>query len=277
VRDCEAYNRAAHAMKDVALAIREVLETADPTAKIMIARRVARAWRQGHLTHAFCVEMPMRPARPAVPLLLAPNKMPKRKSGALAGRIALLHALAHIEFVAIDLAFDMAGRFGEGQPRAFVDDWIGVGADEALHFALLNRRLRDLGSHYGAHPAHDGLWEAAESTKAEVLARLAIVPMVLEARGLDVSPATIAKLERGGDLRSAAILNRIYHDEIRHVGIGTKWFNACAESMGYVPEAIWKSLVQKHFRGDLKPPFNDSARESAGLTRDYYAGLVLVT
>src|SRR5205085_2424582 len=126
----------------------------------------------------------------------------------------------------------MAGRFGAAFPRRFVDDWLSVGADEAIHFALLDRRLRERGSHYGALPAHDGLWEAAAETAHDVIARLAVVPMVLEARGLDVTPATIASFERAGDPRSAVILGRIYRDEIRHVAIGTGWFKRCCESRG---------------------------------------------
>lgn len=185
----------------------------------------------------------------------------------------MLHAFAHIEFSAIDLAFDMAGRFGAGRPRAFVDDWLLVGAEEAMHFMLLERRLYQFGSHYGALPAHDGLWESAADTSGDVLARLAIVPMVLEARGLDVSPATIERLARMGDAKSAAILTRIYTDEIRHVGFGSKWFQHIAESQGLVANLHWQSLVKRHFRGVLKPPFNDSARMNAGLTRDYYDAL----
>ena len=158
-------------------------ETGEPRAKVMLARRVARDWRLGRLSHEFDAAMPDRPARPARPELLAPRHMPKRGKGSAPGRIALIHALAHIEFSAIDLAFDMAGRFGARFPRDFVDDWLAVGADEALHFALLDRRLRRLGSQYGAMPAHAGLWDAAAATAHDPLARLAVVPMVLEARG----------------------------------------------------------------------------------------------
>lgn len=218
--------------------------------------------------------MPGRPARPERPQLVPPAQMPKRgKGGSERGRIALLHALAHIEFVAIDLAFDMAGRFGAGFPPAFVDDWIGVGADEAMHFALLGRRLRTLGSGYGELPAHDGLWEAAAETAHDPLARLAIVPMVLEARGLDVTPATIERFGAAGDARSAAILARILSDEIRHVAAGVKWFGIGCEARRIEPVAEWKRLVGRHFRGVLKPPFNDSARSRAGLSRDFYAGV----
>ena len=222
--------------------------------------------------------MPERPARPERPELLPANRMPKRrKGGSERGRIALLHALAHIEFGAIDLAFDMAGRFGAGLPRAFVDDWLSVGADEAIHFALLDRRLRTLGSFYGALPAHDGLWEAAAATARDPLARLAVVPMVLEARGLDVTPATVAAFERAGDERSAAILGRIYRDEIRHVAAGTRWFKAGCESLGLAAVPHWRALVRTHFRGSLKPPFNDSARDEAGLSRDFYQGVAAPT
>ncbi len=259
-------------MTSIARAIRTVLEADTPRDKVMRARKVARDWRLGRLDHVFDVVMPDRPGRPEAPELLAPNKMPARR-GSVAGRVAMLHAFAHIEFVAIDLAFDIAGRFGDGLPPAFIDDWLSVGADEAMHFMLLERRLHAFGSHYGALPAHDGLWEAAAETSGSVLARIAIVPMVLEARGLDVSPATIERLSTMGDARSSAILARIYRDEIRHVGFGSKWFRIICESYGFDAPAHWKSLVKTHFRGPLKPPFNDSARLHAGLTREYYADL----
>lgn len=220
--------------------------------------------------------MPDRPARPARPELLAFKAMPKRGRGqSLRGRIALLHALAHIEFVAIDLALDMAGRFGGTMGEAFVGDWLAVAADEAMHFALLARRLAALGSAYGDLPAHDGLWEAAEATRHDVAARLAIVPMVLEARGLDVTPATIERMRFAGDEASARILERIFSDEIRHVRCGTAWFGSICQTRASDPAATWQTLVEKHFRGGLKPPFNDSARQAAGLPREFYAGIAL--
>ncbi|MDB5698478.1 MAG: ferritin-like protein [Alphaproteobacteria bacterium] len=185
----------------------------------------------------------------------------------------MLHSLAHIEYGAINLAFDLIGRFGALFPPAFVDDWVSVGADEAMHFALLDRRLRALGSGYGALPAHDGLWEAAAQTAEDVLARLAVVPMVLEARGLDVTPATAERFERAGDARSAAVLWRIYRDEIRHVGIGTRWFKIAAQERGLEPVPHWRRLIRNNFSGALKAPFNDSARDEAGLSRDYYVGV----
>jgi uncharacterized ferritin-like protein (DUF455 family) len=264
-------------MTDVAAAARAVLLAPDPREKVRAALRAARAWRRGELAHAFAAAMPDAPARPERPLLLPPSRMPKRgRGGSERGRIAMLHALAHIEHSAIDLAFDLAGRFGSLFPPAFIDDWFGVGADEAIHFALLDRRLKALGSGYGELPAHDGLWEAAEATADDPLARLAVVPMVLEARGLDVTPATVARFEAAGDARSAAILGRIYRDEIRHVSVGTKWFLQGCESRRIEPVSAWKRWVGTRFRGAIKPPFNDSARDEAGLSRDFYLGLAAV-
>lgn len=253
-------------------AARAVLLTPDPHDKRRAARGLARAWRQGRLAHRCDVAMPDRPAWPDKPELLPPNAMPRRrKGGSERGRIAMLHALAHIEFVAIDLAVDLVGRFGGEFPRGFVDDWIAVAADEAMHFALLDRRLRTLGSHYGALPAHAGLWEAAEATADDALARLAIVPMVLEARGLDVTPAMVTRFRDMGDDATARILERIYGDEIRHVSAGTLWFGWMCDEMGINAVETWQSLVKERFRGALKPPFNDSARRDAGLTQEYYA------
>ena len=252
-------------------AARAVLLTPDPHAKRRAARALARSWRRGDLDHRCDAPMPDRPAWPDRPELLSPGQMPRRRGGSERGRIAMLHALAHIEFVAIDLAVDLVGRFGGEFPRAFVDDWIGVAADEAMHFALLDRRLRQLGSFYGELPAHAGLWEAAEATADDALARLAIVPMVLEARGLDVTPATVDRFRAAGDEASAKILSRIYNDEIRHVTAGTAWFGRKCDEMGFNVVETWQSLVKSRFRGALKPPFNDSARHQAGLTQDYYA------
>ena len=264
-------------MQSVAEACREVLMTAAPRDKVKLARALARAWRCGDLRHEFDVAMPGRPARPERPELLPPSQMPKRgRAGSRRGRTAMLHALAHIEYVAIDLAVDMAGRFGARFPRAFVDDWLGVAADEAMHFSLLDRRLRALGAGYGDLPAHGGLWAAAEATADDPLARLAVVPMVLEARGLDVTPAMVASFGRAGDARSAAILRRIYHDEIRHVAAGARWFEQGCKGRGLGVVAHWQRLIRSRFRGELKPPFNDSARLEAGLSREMYEGVARV-
>jgi uncharacterized ferritin-like protein (DUF455 family) len=262
------------AARDIADACAVVLHTADPREKAMTARAVARLWRAGRLAHRFDSAMPDRPTRPERPALLPPGRMPGRgKAGSLRSRIALLHAFAHIEQVAIDLAFDCAGRFGAGQPRAFVDDWLAVGRDEAMHFALLDRRLAALGSAYGRLPAHDGLWEAAAKTAGDLLARLAVVPMALEARGLDVTPATVERFEAAGDARSAAILMRIFRDEIGHVATGTKWFVTLCDAAGHAPAETWRILLDTLANGLLRPPFNDSARRAAGLTPDYYGTL----
>jgi uncharacterized ferritin-like protein (DUF455 family) len=240
----------------------------------MAARKVARDWRLGRIGFAFDVPMPQRPTRPDAPELLPPNRMPKRGRGqSERGRIALYHALAHIEFVAIDLALDMAGRFGAKRGRGFVSDFLSVAADEAMHFALLDRRLGSLGSRYGALPAHDGLWDSAHETRHDLAARLAVVPLVLEARGLDVTPATIERLRMAGDETGARLLERILDDEIRHVRCGANHFTALCAERGEAVEDLWKALVKRHFRGSIKPPFNDSAREAAGLPRLLYAAL----
>lgn len=260
--------------RSVASAIQGALLTAEPRAKCFATRAVARDWRRGALTFEFDAAMPDAPARPCRPELLAPSQMPKRgKFGSERARIALWHSLAHIEFVAIDLALDMAGRFGAEMGEEFVSDFLGVAADEAMHFALLARKLESLGSHYGALPAHGGLWEAAYGTRHDVAARLAVVPMVLEARGLDVTPATLARVRAAGDAGGAKILARILDDEIRHVAYGTKHFLRCAEMVQANPETLWQGLVKRHFGGSLKPPFNDSARLAAGLSREFYAAV----
>ncbi len=215
---------------------------------------------------------PPRPARPERPLLRPPRDMPRRRNfGSLPGRLALLHALAHIELNAIDLAWDLIARFADtGLPREFFDDWQGVGAEEAEHFALLSARLAALGSAYGALPAHDGLWEAAAATAHDLIARLAIVPLVLEARGLDVTPEMMRRLTRAGDPESAAILARIYEDEIGHVAVGVRWFDRVCRSHGLAPQATFHDRVQRYFTGALKPPFNRAARDLAGLPAAYY-------
>ena len=259
-------------MTSVAEAIRAALLTGEARAKVMATRAQARDWRRGALAWGFEPAMPEHPAWPAALELLPANGMPRR-GGSGAKAIALWHSFAHIEFVAIDLALDMAGRFGAQLGRAFVSDFLAVAADEAMHFALIDRKLRTLGSHYGALPAHGGLWQAAHETRHDPAARLAVVPMVLEARGLDVAPGARDRVLAQGDSHGARILQRILDDEIRHVAAGTKHFVALCERAGLRPENHWKTLVARHFRGRLKPPFNDSARLAAGLSRDYYAAV----
>ncbi len=261
-------------MITIAKAIRAALLETDPRTKAMKTRALVRAWRKHELAFVFDVAMPDQPGRPERPELLPPNRMAKRgKGGSERGRIALWHALAHIEFVAIDLALDMAGRFGGQMGEGFASDFLTVAADEAMHFALIERHLHSLGSHYGALPAHSGLWDAARETAHDPAARLAVVPMVLEARGLDVTPHTLERVRAAGDSRGAKILSRILDDEIAHVRFGSTHFVALASARGESPEILWKSLVARHFRGAVKPPFNDSARLKAGLPRSFYAGV----
>jgi uncharacterized ferritin-like protein (DUF455 family) len=258
----------------VASAIRAALLTGEAHDKLMAARRVARDWRLGRLACEFDVAMPERPAWPRELELLPPAQMPRRgKGGSEKNRIALWHALAHIEFVAIDLALALAGRFGAELGQSLVGDFLSVAADEAMHFALIDRHLRTFGAHYGALPAHAGLWEAAHDTRHDAAARLAVVPMVLEARGVDVTPAALERVRMLGDEAGAKILQRILDDEIRHVRFGAKHFHEASRARDETPRELWQNLVKKHFRCALKPPFNDSARISGGLPRDWYAGI----
>lgn len=261
-------------MTTLAAAIRAALLESEPREKVMKTRALVRAWRKGQLDFAFGVDMPDEPGRPASPELLPPSRMPKRgRGGSERARIALWHSLAHIEFVAIDLALDMAGRFGAEMGCQFVSDFLTVAADEAMHFALIERHLATMGARYGLLPAHGGLWDAARKTAHDVAARLAVVPMVLEARGLDVTPATLERVAASGDSRGAKILSRILDDEIVHVRYGSTHFIALADARGESAENLWKSLVARHFGGAIKPPFNDSARLEAGLPRSFYAGV----
>ena len=218
--------------------------------------------------------MPERPARPARPMLLSPGAMPKRgKAGSARSRFALLHALAHIELNAVDLAIDIAGRWGPGMPRAFTSDWLTVAEEEARHFALLSDLLAKADGAYGDLAAHDGLWDAAHQTAGDLMARLAIVPQVLEARGLDVTPPMITRFEAAGDTDVARALQTILEDEIGHVEVGNRWFRHLCHESSSDPATLFRSMVNLHFRGMVKPPFNDSARRQAGLTMDWYSGL----
>jgi uncharacterized ferritin-like protein (DUF455 family) len=251
-----------------------------PFEKARLAALTAAAWREGRLSLgalSTSERMPDRPGRPPRPELRPPRDMPRRSMQGLKGRIALLHSLAHIELNAVDMTWDLLGRFAhEPVPRAFFDDWVQVGDEEASHFGLVSRRLEELGAAYGDLPAHDGLWQAAQATDASLIARVAVVPLVLEARGLDVSPGMIASLEAAGDRDSAAVLAVIYRDEKRHVAFGAKWFRFLCERAGLPPEPTFHDLVRRHFRGPVKPPFNDRARAEAGLTPGFYKPLVRI-
>ncbi len=260
---------------DLSTAIRHALLTGNKRAKVIRTRTLVRDWRRGNLATGFSARMPARPEWPAGLQVLAPGQMPRRgKGGSAKNRIALWHSLAHIEFVAIDLALDIVGRFGAQMGEDFLADFLAVAADEAMHFALIERHLATMGASYGDLPVHEGLWQAASDTAHDVAARLAIVPMVLEARGLDVTPATLQRIKSQGDSRGARILERILDDEIRHVAAGSRHFDAWCTHNRLNPQKTWQMLVKKHFRGTLRPPFNDSARLAAGLSRKSYAGLV---
>ncbi|MEI9986910.1 MAG: ferritin-like domain-containing protein [Aliidongia sp.] len=221
-----------------------VLATPAPADKIALTHALAQAWHAGALPLGDGPAPPARPARPPRPELRLPRDMPKRRSGGSpASRIALLHALAHIELNALDLAWDLIARFGRPDPpRGFYDDWLRVADEEATHHGLLADRLAQFEAGYGDLPAHDGLWQAAETTAHDLLARLAVVPLVLEARGLDVTPVMIASLDKAGDTASADVLRIIYRDEIGHVAIGRKWFDIVCTERGWRrkrPGRIW--------------------------------------
>lgn len=202
------------------------------------------------------------PGRPARPLLIHPRDVPYRGLGSVAGRIALIHAVAHIEFNAINLALDAGWRF-EGLPPAFYADWLSVAQDEARHFGLLRARLQVLGADYGDLPAHNGLWEAAEKTAHDPLLRMALVPRVLEARGLDVTPGMQQRLRDVGDHETVAILDIILREEVGHVAIGTRWFHHLCAERGLVPADTFCELIAAH-RVSIRPPLNLDARRAAG-------------
>ncbi|MEL6297663.1 MAG: ferritin-like domain-containing protein [Pseudomonadota bacterium] len=254
-----------------------IVRTPDLDAKIALAQRTAKAWFKRHLPLRDGHTKPVHadaPGRPELPELRAPRDMPRRSARGARGRFALLHALAHIELSAVDMTWDLVARFvGQPMPRTFFDNWVQVGLEEAKHFDLLRKRLVALGGSYGDLPAHDGLWQAAAATGHDLAARLAIVPLVLEARGLDVTPPMIEKLKAADDQPSAQILEIIYRDEKRHVAFGTKWFRYLCERDGLAPEPRFHSLVRTHFKGGLKPPFNDRARSEAGLAPGFYKPL----
>jgi uncharacterized ferritin-like protein (DUF455 family) len=249
-----------------------VLCTADAHEKCTATAAFAAQWRDGQIPLIGDTPPPDRPRRPAKPALLPPSDVPRRKiNRGTAGRIAQLHALAHIELNAVDLAWDIIARFaGCNLPRAFYDDWVLVADEEAKHFGLITARLSDFDAAYGDLPAHDGLWDSALGTGHDLSARLAVVPLVLEARGLDVTPMMIAKLRSVDDEETAAILEIIYQDEIGHVEIGHRWFEFECARLGVEAATHWRDLVERHFRGALKPPFNIEARDAAGLPQDWY-------
>ena len=256
------------------------LSIADPVQKCRETREWVAQWRAADSpVKAFTARVDPgltdRPGRLDRPALVSPNDVPKRKiTGAPEGRFALLHAIAHIELNAVNLALDVAARYWDvDMPDDFHREWIGVADDEAKHFLLLNDRLSALKGEYGDLPAHNGLWESAIATKADMLARLAVVPMVLEARGLDVTPGMIEKFTSVGDPETVAALEIIYEDEIGHVEVGRRWFEFLADRQGLPHEETWQDLVRKYFAGQVKRPFNKPARTEAGMQPSYYEPL----
>ncbi len=253
----------------------DALLTADPEAKIDRVNALEADWLAGKLERrdhdAQRVPVPGRPPRPE---LVPPRKLPRRRASTPEGHAALIHAICHIEFNAINLALDAVYRF-PGLPDGFYRDWLQVAREEGEHFGLLRDHLRTLGHDYGDFPAHNGLWEAALETDHDPLVRMALVPRVLEARGLDVMPGIMAKLEGIGDEAAVAILRIIQRDEVGHVAIGTRWFRHLCAQRNLDPEATFQSLLSASRQGRIRGPIDREARLRAGFTQaelDYLEG-----
>lgn len=256
-----------------------VLTTADGREKAALSHRHAAAWREARAAGAPLpvgqCPPPLRPARPAKPDLLPPREVPRRRASSATGRTALLHAVAHIELNAVDLHWDIIARFTQHpMPLGFYDDWVKAADEESKHFNLLCDCLEAMGSFYGAMPAHAFMWQAAEDTATDLKGRLAVVPMVLEARGLDVTPGMIDLFEKAGEAQALAALRVIYAEEVAHVAYGSKWFNWLCGRDGEDPKEVFHTLVRRYFHGSLKPPFNVEKRAEAGLPPDFYWPLV---
>ena len=253
------------ALEDAAL---ECLQASDPVRKIELTAKASTQFFAGGLSAGQC-STPMQaisaPGRPDRPNLVTPRNVASRGLGTQEGRAAFVHAIAHIEFNAINLAWDAVFRF-RGMPREFYADWVGVAADEARHFAMLRERLQQLGHDYGDFDAHNGLWEMAEKTAHSCRERMALVPRVLEARGLDVTPGMIVRLRTVGDDATAAILEVILREEVAHVAAGSRWFRWCCERDDLDPDVEFARLVALHARGSVRGPFNLDAREAAGFS-----------
>jgi uncharacterized ferritin-like protein (DUF455 family) len=249
---------------------RRCLDCTDVAGKLALTVEAARCFAAGELAADIGVaprtaDGGLQPGRPPRPALVATRALAQRGLGSPAGRAALVHAVAHIEFNAINLAWDAVWRF-RGMPAAFYADWVGVAADEARHFAMLSARLGEFGHVYGDFDAHDGLWDMAVRTADACLARMALVPRVLEARGLDVTPGMIVRLRSVGDDATARILEVILAEEVAHVAAGSRWFAWCCEREGLAPESEFRRLIDLHMRGSLRGPFNRDARLRAGFS-----------
>ena len=260
--------------------IEDALLCADPVQKVQKTMQLYQDWCLAPKLPSDFPIVADEPGRPAKPELVSPADVPKRGIGTERGRAVLMHAVAHIEFNAINLALDMALRFAgdtvfenERDQLEFVTDWLSVASDEARHFDLIQIYLKTKGYAYGEFPAHSGLWDAAQDTSGDIAARLAVAPMVLEARGLDVTPQIIEKLRKNNDFEAISILEVILEEEVRHVYLGTKWFNYVAQKRKKEPTQYFHELVRAHFRGILKKPFNNKARFEAELYEDFYLPL----
>jgi len=255
----------------------ECLSASEPAAKLACVHTLQADWLAGKVDPANeAARAPVdRPGRPENPELVPPKKVPRRRADTMPGRAALIHALAHIEFNAINLALDAAHRFA-GMPLAYYADWLRVADDEALHFELLNAHLATLGYGYGDFPAHSGLWEMALKTAHDPLVRMALVPRVLEARGLDATPLIVDKLKAANDLRMVDILAIIERDEVGHVAIGSCWFGWLCAERGLDAATTFRQLLVDYDAPPLKPPFNLAARRKAGFSEselDWLSGL----
>ena len=242
----------------------------DPDAKCAATQQLAEDWRAAVLDVVAGEDDPhalMVPGRPERPQLVAPQHLSNRRVGTREGHAAMLHAIAHIEFNAINLALDCVHRF-RSMPRSFHGDWIKVAAEEAYHFGLVQGRLHALGYCYGDFPAHNGLWDMACRTADDVLARMALVPRVLEARGLDATPPIADKLRSIGDRDSVGVLDIILRDEVGHVAIGDRWFRACCAERGLEAEAAYVDLIRRFDAPWPQPPLHRTARLAAGFTAD---------
>lgn len=250
----------------------DALSLADPVQKV--SRLIANESSDIGLTTSTADTAGLIPGRPARPLLVPPRELKHRSMASTEGRATLIHAIAHIEFNAINLALDIVWRFPQ-TPLEFANDWLTVAREEALHFSLLREHLKSMGYDYGDFPAHNGLWEMAEKTEGDLLARLALVPRTLEARGLDVSPAMRDKLAQAGDRRAAEILDVILRDEIGHVAIGNKWFRFYCAERALDPVVAFEQLSAALDAPLPRPPFNVEARLKAGFVPEEIEWLVL--
>lgn len=240
----------------------------DPAAKVAGTRTLFEDWSQGRVrldAHVTLSPPGTVPGRPAQPVLVAPREVVHRSMGTAEGRAAMVHAMAHIEFNAINLALDAIWRF-DTMPREYYGDWLLVASEEALHFSLLTAHLQTLGFPYGCFTAHNSLWDMVEKTRHDVLARMALVPRTMEARGLDASPAVRAKLAQAGDMGAAVILDRILQDEVGHVLIGNRWYGWLCAQRGLEPVATYAALANEYKAPILRGPFNLDARRAAGFS-----------